>query len=281
MATTEIDWKDQKFIDAIQKSLADTANCRRLFPQPLNPQPGAVVTSVTVPTMAPGPPLSYGPDQVESTVQVFIDVDVDEQQHAGDMPTVINLIAAGGTALGALEDKTILQGTGGAKPAGRARQAKLPVGSLHKVKGAGSTAIGAAAAHKRPTGTEITRAVSTAMAELENADRPGIYGLILQNELLATLKLAVVAGGGPEINAVEQLIGGNQIAGTSALDRTFTKGEVCGVLFRLSPQAVDLVQTQAPSLKVLGKTKGITNLRVEEDIAIRVLDPEAVHYLEY
>jgi hypothetical protein len=123
--------------------------------------------------------------------------------------------------------------------------------------------------------------VAAAMRRLEDDNRPGAYSLIIQNELLANLSLPPVAGAAPEKDAVTALIGGNQIVGTSALSRAANRNDVCGILFRFDPPAVDLVQTQLPALIKLGKNAGLTNLRIEESIAVRVLDPTAVHYLEY
>jgi hypothetical protein len=74
---------------------------------------------------------------------------------------------------------------------------------------------------------------------------------------------------------VEQLIGTSEIVGTSALDKV-GKGAVCGVLFRLEPGAMDLVQTQLPTVTVLERTGGKTKLSVEEEIAFRVLDDKAI-----
>jgi hypothetical protein len=283
MAAGDIDWTDPQFLSAINTSLTATAKCRGAF-KTISQDLGA--TTVTVPTIAPGSPIAYGPDQVESAVQVYVDVNVDDQQHAGDRPTVVNLISTGAAALGALEDRAIVEGVpapaGGAPViAGRGlRQRAIPHGSLRPRQGAALTQI-AARANARPTGADILRAVATAMAALENANRPGAYALIIQNELLSILNLPPVSGAAPELNAVTALIGGNQIVGTSALSRAANRNDVCGILFRYDPPAVDLVQTQLPALIVLGKNAGLTNLRIEESIAVRVLDPTAVHYLEY
>src|SRR5215469_12890320 len=133
MAASEIDWTDQKFIDAINTALTVTAKCRGAF-KAISQNLGA--TTVTVPTIAPGGPLAYGSDQVESAVQVYVDVNVDEQQHTGDLPTVINLISTGAAALGALEDRVIVEGVpavavGAPAIVGRClRRLALPHGSL-------------------------------------------------------------------------------------------------------------------------------------------------------
>jgi hypothetical protein len=85
----------------------------------------------------------------------------------------------------------------------------------------------------------------------------------------------------PLIQEVEGLIGSNEIVGTSALDGTFAAGAICGVLLRLEPAAADLVQTQLPTVTVLGRAAGSTDLRVEEEIAVRVLDPAAIQPIAY
>lgn len=284
MAASDIDWTGQQFLDAINTSLTATAKCRGAF-KALSQNLGA--TTVTVPSIAAGIPLAYGPDQVESAVQVYFDVNVDEQQHIGDLPTVINLISMGAAALGVLEDRAIVEGVPGVAAGapvivGRGlRQRALPHGSLRPPGGAARTQISPARANVPLTGADIVRAVSQAIAALENVNRPGTYSLILQNRLVSLLNLPAVAGAAPEINAISALIGGNQIVGTSALSNAANRNDVCGVLFRFDPPAVDLVQTQLPALIVLGKNAGLTNLRIEESIAVRVLDPTAVHYLEY
>ncbi|MBV9653764.1 MAG: hypothetical protein JOZ42_04280, partial [Acetobacteraceae bacterium] len=107
------------------------------------------------------------------------------------------------------------------------------------------------------------------------------YSLILQNRLRSALDLPAAAGAPSEINGVTTVIGGNRIVGTSALGKAANPGDVCGILFRSDPPAVELVQTQLPALTVRGKSQGVTNLRIEESIAVRVLDPDAVHYLTY
>jgi hypothetical protein len=308
---SDIDWTNPKFLDAINTSLTATAKCRGAF-KAISQNLGT--TTVIVPSIAPGDPLAYGPDQVESAVQVYVDVNVDEQQHAGDLPTVINLVSAGAAALGALEDRAIVEGVpaaaggvpavaggapavaggvpavaGGAPAVAggapafvgrRLRQRAIPHGSLNRPAGAPSSQIKVRAPARR-AGADIVRAVSDAMAELENANRPGTYSLILQYQLVSLLNLPSVAGAAPEINAISALIGGNQIVGTRALRNANNRHDVCGILFRFDPPAVDLVLTQLPALIVLGKKDGLTNLRIEESIAVRVLDPTAVHYLEY
>jgi hypothetical protein len=122
---------------------------------------------------------------------------------------------------------------------------------------------------------------------------------LLGNPLLAKLRVPSRAGAAPIVQ-VEQLIGSNKIAGTSALnpqpdaaqppnqriaerayylwehagrpagrDNEFwleaveqEKLRVCGILLRLEPAAVDLVHTEKPEVTVLGRADGKTNLAV-------------------
>ena len=83
------------------------------------------------------------------------------------------------------------------------------------------------------------------------------------------------------IQEVEGLIGTSEIAGTSALDGTFAAGNIGGILFRLEPAAIDLVHTQLPTITVLGRTGASTDLRVEEEVVVRILDTLAVQPIAY
>jgi hypothetical protein len=98
---------------------------------------------------------------------------------------------------------------------------------------------------------------------------------------MATLRQPRVPAGAPLIQEVEGLIGSNEIVGTSALDGFFVAGNICGVLLRLEPAAVDLVYTRRPTVTRLGRAAGSTELRVEEEIVLRVLDPAAIQSLAY
>jgi hypothetical protein len=93
--------------------------------------------------------------------------------------------------------------------------------------------------------------------------------------------VAFAPGGAPYHQQVEQVIDSSEIAGTSALDGSNGAGRVCGILFRLEPPAVDLVQTARPTVTVLGRAGGQTELRVEEDLVIRILDQLAIHHIMY
>jgi hypothetical protein len=102
---------------------------------------------------------------------------------------------------------------------------------------------------------------------------------------MATLQQPLVPGGVPLIQQVEGLIGSNKIFGTSALAPPPPPPppplDKCGVLLRLEPAAADLVHTQLPTVTVLGRAAGSTSLQVEEEIAVRILDPAAIQTFQY
>jgi uncharacterized linocin/CFP29 family protein len=148
----------------------------------------------------------------------------------------------------------------------------LPPGVVPKAPG------GAPKAPRTPTAAEIVAAVRTAQGELETAGRPGPCGLLLHSRLFATLG-DLAPGGAPYLQQVEQCIDSSEIAGTSALDGSNDARQVCGILFRLEPPALDLVQTARPTVTVLGRAGGQTELRVEEDLVIRILDRLAIHHI--
>ena len=105
--------------------------------------------------------------------------------------------------------------------------------------------------------------------------------MLLHSRLFATLG-DLAPGGAPYLQQVEQCIDSSEIAGTSALDGSnVDRVSVCGILFRLEPPAVDLVQTARPTVTVLGRAGGQTELRVEEDVVIRILDQLAIHHIKY
>ena len=132
-------------------------------------------------------------------------------------------------------------------------------------------------------GADLYTAVARAVVNLEIADRPGPCALLLHNILMATLRQPRFAGGVPLIQELESLIGSSKIAGTSALDGIplVPRGEIGAFLFRLEPDAMDIVHTQLPTVTVLGRAAGSTHLRVEEDIVLRVLDSAAIQPIPY
>jgi hypothetical protein len=281
-----VGWTDERrtvIQDSLDKALARTAKCRQVVPKGPD-QIGE--KAVVVPTLVAGPPLAYGADTIASPVHLFVDVRLDDK-HADTEQDILRLVEAGAADLGIREDEEVVTGApaGGAAAPGRVqRNAVLARGRLGRAPGAvagaaGETQIGAGGA--LPSGQQVMAAIAAAVAALEAANRPGPCGLLLHNTILAALRVPAVAGAAPLIQQVEQLIGSSEIAGTGALDGSLAAGQVCGVLFRLDPAAVDLVHTQQPNLTVLGRANAQANLRIEEEIVLRVMDQTAVHHIEY
>ena len=106
---------------------------------------------------------------------------------------------------------------------------------------------------------------------------------------MTVLRLPRKDGSVPLIREVEGLLGSSEIAATSALDKKKDTippwrepaKRICAILFRLDPPAMDLVHTKLPRVKVLGRESGKTKLRVGEEIALRILDPEAIKLMNY
>lgn len=282
-----VGWTEDRWTavqDKLDTALARTAKCRMVVPRGPD-QIGE--KAVSIPVIATGPGIKYGADKIASPVHVYVDIELDDQ-HTDNQEDVFRLVQAGAAELGVREDQELVKGAPvgrGAKPPGRAiRNGDLVRGRLGRdpAAAAGTTAtpIGAGGGVP-PTGQQTVAAIATAVAALEAANRPGAFGLILHNAVLASLRVPAVAGAPPWIQQVEQLIGSSEIAGTSALDGSLNAGQVCGTLFRLDPAAVDLVHTQKPTLTVLGRSGGQTSLRIEEEIVLRMMDQTAVHFIEY
>jgi hypothetical protein len=294
-----VGWTEQRWTaveEAAKKALARTAKCRRVIPIGAE-QIGA--KSVVIPTIAAGTPIAYGPDTVASPIQIFVNATLNDQI-ADDETAVLRLVESAAAQLGFEEDQEVIQGLPPAPAAPRrpvAAVAPLPApqrGRTPRVPGlrretlnvivaappfVTSTAIlPPGVAPRAPIAAEIVAAVQTAQAELETAGRPGPCGLLLHSRLFAAL-VAFAPGGAPYLQQVEQVIDSSEIAGTSALENV--AGRVCGILFRLEPAAVDLVQTARPTVTVLGRAGGQTELRVEEDVVIRILDQLAIHHIVY
>jgi hypothetical protein len=287
-----VGWTDARWRavqGALDNLLPRTANCSRVVPR----GPDRIGDkAVIVPNIVAGPPLAYGPDVVATPVHLYMDVQLDDG-HVDDEQAIIRLIEAGASQLGALEDQEIIRGgpaLGAPAPVGRVeRNPALQRGRIGRAPGAragglGTTQIAARDAAGRgvaPTGQQIITAITNAKAGLEAADRPGPCGLLLYTSLLATLRVPAVAGAVRLVQQVEELIGSSEIRGTSALDRTLNPGEVCGILLRLEPPAIDIVHTQKPAVTPQGRAGGLTVLRIEEEIVVRVMDQAAVHRIEY
>jgi hypothetical protein len=281
-------WTDklaQAVQEAVEKALAGTAKCRQAVPKGPD-QIGA--KAVAVPdTIAGAAGIGYGADRIVTPVQIFSLSTLDDE-HAQNEADVIRLMAMAAAQLGVQEDLAIIHGLGGpAAPAGTGRVlvSALPLLAAAAVPTAAvvidPAPVGASPAGSSPTGDELYAAVAHAVANLETAGRPGHYGLLVHNNLMATLRQPRIVGGVPMIQEVEGLIGTSQIVGTSALDGRYAAGAVGGILFRLEPAAMDLVHTLLPRVVVLGRAGGITNLRLEEEIVLRVLDSNAIQPIIY
>jgi hypothetical protein len=272
--------------EAVDKTLAATAKSRHVVPKGSDSNGEK---AVVVPTIQAGPPISYGPDRIVTPVHVYADATLDDQ-HAAKQADIQRLIETTAALLGGVEDQEVLLGPAGAPAPPRAGAPPARLGRFAR-NGAlardGLNAAGAAppipigAGGGNPNGGQLYAAITNAVATLEGAGRPGRFGLLVHDTLMATLRQPRVPGGVPLIQEVEGLIGSNEIVGTSALDGTFNAGAICGVLLRLEPPAADIVHTQLPTVTVLGRAAGSTDFRVEEEIAVRVLDPAAIQTIAY
>lgn len=280
-----VPWKlDQRTAiqEEVDKQLGATAKSRQVVPK----GPDSIgQQAVVVPTIQAGPPISYGPNRIVTPVHVYVDTTLDDQHaaHPADIQRIIEIAAA---QLGGIEDQEVLLGALGA-PFGRfARNTALARDGLTALSPPpllappGPIPIGAGLG-VNPNGGQLYAAIASAVAALDGAGRPGRFGLLVHNTLMATLRQPRGAFGAPLIQEVGGLIGGNDIVGTSALAGNFVPGAICGVLLRLQPAAADLVHTQLPTVTVLGRAAGSTDLRVEEEIAVRVLDPAAIQTIAY
>jgi hypothetical protein len=283
-----VGWTGQRWKviqDAVEKALAGTARCRQVVP--LGPQKLGE-KAVVVPNIGAAPPFGYGPDIIASPIHIYADVTLDDQ-HSENEAEISRVMEVAAAQVGVLEDQEIVNGPvgapapvapGAAAPAcGRFARNPALVRMAAIQPGAAAVAIGAGGAN--PNGNQLYAAITNAVAGLEAAGRPGAFGLLVHNTLMATLRQPRVPGGVPLIQEVEGLIGTSAIVGTSALAGDFVPGNTGGILFRLEPTAMDLVLTELPSVTVLGRNAGSTNLRVEEEIVLRVLDPAAVQLINY
>jgi encapsulating protein for peroxidase len=316
-----VGWTEQRWTaveEAAKKALARTAKCRRVIPIGAE-QIGA--KTVVIPTIESGGPIAYGPETVTSPIQIFVTAALNDQiaDDEAAVCRLVEFAAAqlglleDKEVIQSISPVPATTNRPAALPQGsgvRIRIPGLPRASLKKNKTvARQTAIRAAGV--APTANEIVAAVRTAQGKLEAAGRPGPCGLLLHSHLFATL-LDVAPGGTPYLQQVEQFIDSNEIAGTSALDggndgpkegkksnagdqeskvtdqeskvtdrESKVDDRVCGILFRLEPPAVELVQTARPTVTVLGRENGQTGLQVEEDLVIRILDEDAIGHIVY
>jgi hypothetical protein len=232
-------------------------------------------------------------------VHVYVDIMLNDQQ-AAHPASIQNAIGSAAAQLGVIEDEEVLQGAVGAPPPAAApflgRFARNVILARDGIAGGpgvvaalvplpGPIGIGAGPG-VNPDGDQLNLAIINAVAALQVANRPGRLGLLVSHNLMATLQLArpAVPGGPPLIREVEGRIG-NKIVATSALlavpPGVGAAPGICGVLLRLDPAAADVVHTQLPTVTALGRAAGLTYLRVEEEIAVRLLDPTAIQTIQY
>jgi uncharacterized linocin/CFP29 family protein len=281
-------WTDQRWTaveEAAKKALARTAKCRQIIPIGAE-QIGA--KAVVIPRFKAEGDIAYGPDIVASPIQIRVKAKLNDQT-ADDEAAVCRLVESAAAQLGFREDQFVIQGVqpgSGPEPAHVPRNPDLPPAPLLNKEvrvpkgGRFNTNTSIEAKGAAPTAAQIATAVRKAKGELETAGRPGPCGLLLHSHLFAELA-DLTPSGARYIEQVERLIDSSEIAGTSALDGTNVGGRLCGILFRLEPPAVDLVQTARPSIVPLGRDNGETQLQVEEDIVIRILDELAIHRILY
>jgi hypothetical protein len=298
MPSSGLEWKLNESTDDIQEQIAETAKSRQVVPK----GPDSIgQQAVVVPTLLPGPPVQYGPERIVTPVHVYVDIMLNDQQ-AAHPASIQNAIGSAAAQLGVIEDEEVLQGAVGAPappPAaapflGRfARNVILARDGIAGGPGVvaalvplpGPIGIGAGPG-VNPNGDQLNLAIINAVAALQVANRPGRLGLLVSHNLMATLQLArpAVPGGPPLIREVEGRIG-NKIVATSALlavpPGVGAAPGICGVLLRLDPAAADVVHTQLPTVTALGRAAGLTYLRVEEEIAVRLLDPTAIQTIQY
>jgi hypothetical protein len=261
-----VGWSDQRWQsiqDGLSRVLAATAKCRQVIPK--GPE---LIGEKTIPVSmiegGAGKPYEISD---ETTAPVYLSVELQfDDQHAVDEAVILRLIESAAAELGKIEDIRVLKAKGGTPR----NQKLIPWGAADK--GNLPTCTPRAAV---TDASGLLIAITEGVAALAGAARPGPCGLILANQLLAWLQQPVRAGDAPPIHQAEQLIGSSQIVGTSVLDGAKT-GEVFGILMRLEPPAADLVFTELPTVSVLERTAGKTKLGVEEEIAFRVLDNQAM-----
>jgi hypothetical protein len=303
MPSSGLEWKLNEptaIQEKIAGRLAETAKSRQVVPK----GPDSIGRqAVVVPTLLPGPPVQYGAERIVTPVHVYVDIMLNDQQ-AAHPASFQNAIGSAAAQLGVIEDEEVLQGAVGALPApapppaaapplGRfARNVNLARDGIAGGPGVvaalvplpGPTVI-LAGPGVNPNGDQLNVAIINAVAQLQLRNRPGRLGLLVSHNLMATMQLArpTVPGGPPLIREVEARIG-KTIVATSALALPPVLPAlpgICGVLLLLDPAAADVVHTQLPTVTVLGRAGGLTYLRVEEEIAVRLLDPTAIQTIQY
>jgi hypothetical protein len=240
---------------------------------------------------APNPAFAHlGPDRIASPVHLYVDIQIDDARL--DDANVVDVVGTAAAQLGDLEDGEIIMGAqvGGPLPAGTGQVLRNPALWQHRAQlnatvGLAFTQIpgGPAGGGPRgwPTGAELLDAIDDGMLSLNGVHRPGPCGLLLYTRLHTILGSAPVPGGAPFMQQVEERIMSSEIAATLALSGQRVPGETAAVLFRLRPPAFDIVYTMRPTLTFLGRNAGLTSLRIEEELVVRIRDQAAIHHLVY
>jgi len=299
MPSSGLDWRliePTTIQEKIAGRLAETAKSRQVVPK----GPDSIgQQAVVVPTLLPGPPVQYGVERIVTPVHVYVDIMLNDQQ-ATHPASLQNAIGSAAAQLGVIEDEEVLQGAVGALPApavapplGRfARNVNLARDGIAGGPGVVAALVPlpgpiviAAGPGVDPDGDLLNVAIINAVAQLQLRNRPGRLGLLVSHNLMATMQVARPAqpGGPPLIREVEARIG-KTIVATSALAVPPGVGAppgICGVLLVLDPAAADVVHAQLPTVTVIGRAGGLTYLRVEEEIAVRLLDPTAIQTIQY
>src|SRR5262245_56139624 len=266
--------------NALEKALLNTAKCRQVIPK----GPDLIGHRVVViPNIGGAPPIAYGPDIAATPVQIYVDFTLDDL-HAETEEDIIRIISTTAAQVGTLEDVEIVQG--GVGPVFGPGTGRVPrnVGLARLAAQAppgGPPAVLIGAGGIMPNGAQLFTAIVNAVAALEIAGRAGQFALLLHNSLMAILRQPRVPGGVPLITEVQGLVGSNKIASTSALDGTFAPPQIGAILFRLEPPAMDIVRTQLPRVTLVARAAFTNNLCIEEDIALRILEPAAVQPIAY
>ena len=120
MATTapeQLGWSDKRWqsvLEAVVSALATTAKCRRAIPKgpPMIGEKAVVVPSIV---STPSGLLSYGDDRIETPVQIYSDVEL-EDQHSESEADLIRLIEAAAALVGSREDMEIVNGDASVAP---------------------------------------------------------------------------------------------------------------------------------------------------------------------
>lgn len=266
-----VGWTEERWNavqEAAEQSIERTAKCRSVIPIAPD-QIGA--KTVLVPTVKRGKDGGYHLDteNVITPEQLSMKLKFDDR-HSEDEEMILRLVESAAAELGSIEDKTVLAKGTNESPR------KSYIISKKMEESDKSVSL------TSKNGTGLINAVSEALSKLEANIRPGPCGLLLGTWFFSLLCRPVEAGKAPPLHQIEPLIGSSEITGTSALaGKDACEGDVCGILFRNEPAALDIVFTQTPTVTVVERTGGETVLRVEEELATRMLDEAGVILIKY